>query len=211
MRRVTFFLIAMAAVLTTTGRTASAKAPVRSVETIAWAIGVDHGHIPLSTRRVYAKAIRAAGIKYNFDGFTAVALIKNESRFRPGDIGDDGDAIGLGQIHYKYLCKGATACTAKRASLLNPVVNIHAMGRLIDQKRAWCRKQTGKPALFARWLFAYGYRQSRNIKCNQKRTKKGWRDLPVQTGLARIINYRLKLIKLLKARRKHRKRRKRRS
>lgn len=181
---------------------AHARAPVRSVGTIAWAIGVDHGHLPLATRRTYASVIRDVAKRYDFDGFTAVALIRNESRFRAGAIGDDGAAIGLAQIHYQYLCSGAEACAQKRAALLDPAVNIATMGRLIDQKRAWCRQQTGKPALFARWLHAYGFNQTRNVKCNMRRTKKGWVDLPVPTELRTIIHYRKRLIRLLARKRR---------
>ena len=146
-------------------------APKRSIDTVAWAIGVDHGHIPLKTRRVYAKVLVEVAAKYSFDSFTGVALIWHESGWRPGAIGDDGRAIGLAQIHYQNLCRGdESRCESKRQALLNPAHNIRVMGRTIALMRKWCRKQTGKPALFARWLFAYGYKQRKNLKCNMRKT-----------------------------------------
>lgn len=181
---------------------AAAKAPVRSVETIAWAIGVDHGHIPVETRALYAAALKDAAKKYDFDPLTGVALIWHESRWRPGAVGDSGRAIGLAQIHYEGLCSSESSCEAKRQALLNPVVNIQTMGRHIDRVRQWCRDQTGRPALFARWLHAYGYNQTKDVRCNQRRTKTGWRDLPVPTELSRIIKYRKRLLKLLTQRRR---------
>lgn len=158
-------------------------------------------------RTTYAKALKRTAEKYDFDPFTGIAIIDNESKWRASTIGDDGAAIGLAQIHYRYYCKGAEACKKKRAQLLNGVANIMAMGAIIDQKRRWCREQTGKPALFARWLHAYGYRQKRNLKCNMKKVKGKWKDLPVPTGAARIIRYRRKLVHLLS--RKSRKQRRR--
>ena len=117
--------------------------------------------------------------------------------------------IGLAQIHYEGRCSSEANCEAKRQALLNPVVNIQTMGRHIDRVRQWCREQTGRPALFARWLHAYGYNQTKDVRCNQRRTTTGWRDLPVPTELSRIIKYRQRLLKLLTQRRNAHKRRRR--
>ena len=175
--------------------------------TIAWAIGVDHGWMSLKQRTIYAEALKKTAAKYDFDPFTGVALIDHESKWRASAVGDDGAAIGLAQIHYRNLCKSEKSCERKRAELLNGAANIMAMGAIIDQKRRWCRKQTGKPALFARWLHAYGYRQKRNLKCNMRKVKGRWKDLPVPTEAARIIKYRRRLINLLSRKRKSSKRR----
>ena len=196
---------------------AQARAPVRDVATIAWAIGVDHKHLSLKARRLFAKELQDAGRRHNFDAFTGVALIWHESRWRAWRVSHDGEDFGLGQIRARYVrgCRrdipGAqdtsSSCEAAKATLLNPVWAIRRMGALIAGKRAWCRKHTGKPALFARWLHAYGYKQRKNLKCNMQRTKKGWKDQTVPREIRRIIQYRKRLISLLKKRRSARKRR----
>ncbi len=183
-------------------------APKRSVDTVAWAIGVDHSHISLKTRHAYAKVLIEVAAKHRFDAFTGIALIWHESGWRPSAIGDDGEAIGLGQIHYRALCvTKPDSCEAKRLQLLDGAANIRAMGYIIAYKRRWCRQQTGKPALFARWLHAYGYKQRKNLKCNMRRTKSGWRDKQVPTEVRRIIQYRRKLIRKLHAKRRSKRRR----
>lgn len=180
----------------TVSQPALAKAPRRSTADIARAIGIDHGHIPRSTRLIYAEAIADTAARHDFDPLTLVSLIRNESRFRPGAMGDHGAAVGLGQIHYRHLCDGEVDCERKRRSLLDPVANIHAMGQLIALKQRWCREQTGK-ALLPNWLHAYGYNQSRTIRCMRIRTKSGWKDLPVPTAIKKIVAYRKRLIRLL--------------
>jgi len=195
-----------AALLLSAASVAEARAPVRSIETIAWAIGVDHKHVSVEQRRFYARVLREVARKHQFDPLTGVALVWHESRWRPGATGDSGEAIGLAQIHYRHLCKGAEACDRMRRSLHDPAYNIRVMGQLIAGKRAWCRKQTGKPALFARWLHAYGFNQRKNLKCNMKRTRSGWKDQTVPREIQRIIRYRLRLIKQLKRKRFRRRR-----
>jgi hypothetical protein len=181
------------------------------VDTVAWAIGVDHGHLSLKLRKAYAKVLIEVAAKHSFDSFTGIALIWHESGWKPSAIGDGGEAIGLGQIHYRNLCATQPEqCEAKRVQLLNPAYNIRAMGHIIAYKRRWCRQQTGRAALFARWLHAYGYKQRKNLKCNMRRTKTGWRDKKVPTEVRRIIQYRRKLIRKLESKRRRRRRSRRR-
>jgi hypothetical protein len=197
------------AVFVTTISVGSQGAPVRSVADTAWAIGVDHGHLPLKLRTSYAKALVEVAAKHKFDTLTAVSLIWHESGWRAGAIGDGGDAIGLAQIHYKQLCvRHPDRCETVRLQLLDPIYSLRALGRTITLKRKWCRQQTGRSALLARWLHAYGYKQRKNLKCNMRRTKTGWRDKSVPTEIRRIMRYRRKLIsKLSKQRPKRRRRR----
>lgn len=181
------------------------------MDTVAWAIGVDHGHLSLGVRKTYARVLIEVAAKHSFDSFTGIALIWHESGWRTGAIGDAGEAIGLGQIHYRALCvRGPpSSCEAKRRQLFDPAYNIRAMGSIIAYKRRWCRQQTGRAALFARWLHAYGYKQRKNLKCNMRRVKTGWRDKKVPTEIRRIIQYRRKLIRKLEAKRRQRRRRRR--
>lgn len=199
-----FLLIALLVILS--GSEAYAKAPRRSVEYIADAIAVDHGWMATKQRETYAKALKRTAEKYDFDPLTGVALIWHESRWRAGAIGDNGRAIGLAQIHYEGICaRDPSTCESVRQRLLDGTANIATMGRLIATMQSWCRKQTGKKPLLARWLHAYGYKQQRNLKCNMRRVKGKWKDLPVPTEVSRIIKYRRKLIRLLSRRkRKHR-------
>ena len=47
----------------------------------------------------------------------------------------------------------------------------------------------------------------RGIICGQKKTRKGWRDLPIRKALKRIMSYRKKLIRDMPRRRRRRKHR----
>ncbi len=204
-RFLTFCAIALALCLASNAD----GAPKRSVSTIAWAIGQANGSLSKRQRIVYAKALKRTSEKYNFDSFTGVALIWHESRWIASSVGDGGAAIGLGQIHYRNLCKGKgdEACERKRVALLNPVYAIQVMGQMIDVSRRYCRRVTGKPALLARALHAYGFNQRENLKCNMKKIRGQWRDRPVPTELQRIIRYRRQLIHKLQRKRRSSRRR----
>jgi hypothetical protein len=150
-----------------------------------------------------------------------VAIIHNESRWRPNVVSADGEDFGVGQVRARYE-KGcdsgkpaaqdnSASCRAVKARLLSASYGIRRMGGAITAWRRKCRKVTGRPALFRRWLHGYGgmgkwdKKKRRWIRlCGQRPTKKGWVDLPLRRELARIINYRKRLVRLSKRRRRRR-------
>lgn len=173
----------------------------RSVATVAWAIGVDHGHLPLVVRQSYARALVKAAKKNDLDAFTLISIIWHESGFRAGAVGDGGEAIGLGQIHYRNLCASRPeSCATARMQLFDPVYNITTVAGVLAAKRKWCREQTGRRVLLPNLLHAYGYNQRKNLKCNRRKTKKGWMNERTPPEMARIIRYRHKLINKLSQR-----------
>jgi len=172
--------------------------------------------MPESTRVAYAKIVQKESKERHIDPFTIVALVHNESRWRSGVISKDKEDYGLGQIRARYIggCRGTAdpinapteACKSTQASLLNGAYNLRQVTKHITEWRKTCRRLTKRPALFARWLHGYGGMGNlkRGVICGQKRTKRGWRDLPVRPLLRRIMDRRLRLIKLSKRRRKRR-------
>ena len=181
---------------------------VRSVAVIVWAIGVAAPGVPESTATVYAERIQKEAKRYEIDPFTLVSIIRNESRFRASAVSKDGEDHGLGQIRARFYgaCRKdadpvknpSDACKAVKSMLLHGPTNIGHVARAIDRWRKTCRKITGKPALFKRWLHGYGGMGSfkRGIMCGQKKNRRGkWRDLPVRKLLKRIMNYRIMLIR----------------
>ena len=176
---------------------------VRSVAVIAWAIGLSQPSLPQRSRVAYAKTVREVSKEHHIDPFTIVAIGWHESRWRSSVISRDGEDYGIMQIRARYVggCRGkpgdSESCKATKASLLNPHVNIRSAARHITEWRKTCRKLTGRPALFARWLHGYGGMGNlkRKIICGQQKLKGRWRDLPVRKKLRNIINYRLMLIR----------------
>ena len=180
---------------------------VRPIAVIVWAIGVAAPNLPDPVAKSYAQRIHVESKRYKIDPFTLVSIIRHESRFRASAISKDGEDYGLGQIRARYrgACRKdkdpvnnpSPACKAVKARLLHGPTNIGSVARAIDRWKT-CRKITGKPALFARWLHGYGGMGSfkRKILCGMKKRKGKWRDVPVRPLLKRIINYRRMLIKL---------------
>ena len=191
---------------------------LRSVAVIAWAIGISNPSLSSKTRTAYAKIIQTEAKDRRIDPFTIVAIVHNESRWRAGAISRDGEDYGLGQIRARFVgaCrkdadpvnKPSPACKAAKASLLNGAFNLRAVARHITEWRRTCRRITKRPALFARWLHGYGGMGNlkRGIICGQKKTRKGWRDLPIRRALRRIMDYRKRLIRDSRKRHKRRRR-----
>lgn len=175
---------------------------VRSIAVIAWAIGMSQPSLPDTTRASYAKVVREVSKKHQIDPFTIVAIGWHESRWR-SIVSRDGNDYGIMQIRARYSksClkdSESTACQASKVRLLNPHYNIRRAAQLITKWRKTCRKLTGRPALFHRWLHGYGGMGSlsRGIICGQKKSSRGkWRDLPVRKLLKRVMNYRKMLIR----------------
>lgn len=174
---------------------------VRSIAVIVWAIGLSQPSMSEPLKRSYAKVVLESSKKHDIDPFTIVAIGWHESRWR-SVVSKDGEDYGIMQIRARY-SKGcrkdlkSAECKKAKARLLNPHYNIRRAANLISNWRKTCRRLTGRPALFHRWLHGYGGMGNlkKGIICGQKKTKGKWRDLPRRKLLKRIINYRLMLIK----------------
>ena len=203
----------------------------RPAKTVAAAIKLTRPRLALKVRENWAKLLIETARKNDFDPFTGVAIIRSESRWNPSVVSRDGEDFGLGQVRARYI-KGCNpdipaardnskSCNAVKARLLSSAYGIRRMGAAITAWRKKCRKVTGRPALFKRWLHGYGGMGKRKGRrwirlCNQRPTKKGWVDLGSgkrgtkqrrnHVLLMRIINHRLDLIRKFKPRRKRKRR-----
>ncbi len=174
---------------------------LRSVATIVFALTTVSPGMPKATSNTYARAIQREAKRWHIDPFTLVAIFWHESSMRAHIVGDSGEAYGLGQLHARYFrgCdktrpaanNNSASCRAVKANLLNPIYNIRMTAKTIVNKRKACRKITGRPALFHRWLASYG--GTRGI-CGQAKRKGRWRDLPQHPGVREIIQCRRDLI-----------------
>jgi hypothetical protein len=183
---------------------------IRSVGLIVAAIQYVQPSIGDGVARSYATVIQAEAKRRSFDPFTLVAMTRRESRFHASLIYDKLPreySVGLVQInviHYPA-CKtpaliAAPGCQSRINSLLHGPYNLKIASSLITANRRFCRKKTGKPALFARWLASFqGHnRPGRGVWCNMKKDKRGrWRDLPVPESARSVIRYRRRLIRAL--------------
>jgi hypothetical protein len=197
-------------------RAAPGRNLLRSVFIITWAISLSQPSMSTAQRTSYAKIVREQAQKHRIDPFTLVAIIHHESRWRPNAVSRDGEDHGLGQIRARFekACRKdadpvkapSPGCKRAKMSLLNGTYNIRRMAGHIANWRKTCRKITGQPALFKRWLHGYGGMGKRSHRgwvqiCGQRPTKKGWVDIPVRRQLRNIMNYRKRLIRLSKRQR----------
>lgn len=185
---------------------------LRSVAVIVWAIQTANPSVSNASAKAYATIIQSESRKRNIDPFTIIAIVRNESGWRAGVVSRDGEDYGLGQIRARFVgaCRtdaNSPACAGVKASLLNGSYNLRKVASAITLWRSTCRRLTKRQALFHRWLHGYGGMGNlkRGIICGQRKTVKGWRDLPIRKALRRIMNYRKQLIrKLTRKRRKRR-------
>lgn len=178
---------------------------LRSVALIAAALRVANPSLSDTTVHNYASVLQKEARDRHYDPYTGVAIMWHESRVRAGTIGGTrGRCYGLSQICVEALypfCRGkgfgSARCQAQRRALLVGEENIRVMSSLITKWRALCRRQTGREALFHRWLAGFqGIDARTGGTCGQKRTRGGrWRDLPRHSITRAVMNYRLKLIR----------------
>ena len=180
---------------------------VRSIAVIAAAIALCAPWMPQKLRQSYARVLRAEARAHHFDPITGVALIDHESDWRSGAVSANGRDYGLAQVRAEYVgaCKAdadpvnapSAACRAVKAGLLDGHSNIRRMADSITNWRKTCRRLTGKPALFHRWLAGYvGYGNlKRGRICGQQKSKGRWRDRKKPREVQRIIQCRRRLIR----------------
>jgi len=174
---------------------------IRSLKVIAFAINIASPSTPKASVDSYAKVIKEEAKKRHFDPLTLVAMVYNESKWNPRVI-NSINCVGLGQVclsNYPYCRKDISSarCQAKKAQLQDGVYNLRVISRSITLNRKFCRKRTGKPALWRYWLASHGGYNvpSRGVWCGQRKVLGKWQDEPIPKTLKRIMRYRKKLIK----------------
>lgn len=195
---------------------AALERPLYRVEA---AIRIAAPKLPPALVKVYAKPIRRDAIKYRYCPLTQISLVKFESGFRAGLVAHTRRRgvslpctkstpcyVGLGQISafHRPECKAggweSPGCQKRVSELKDGVYNLGRTALGIHLNRQVCRRITGQPALFARWLSSYGgFNNSagrRGVWCNMKKDRRGrWRDVPAPAATRRVMAYRRELIR----------------
>lgn len=163
--------------------------------------------VPIPTARSYARVIIREATARHFDPFTLVSMARWESHWNPATVNENDPfySVGLvqiGAIRGNSKCSSrellpTAACRERIAVLMDGTYNLANAAGLIAKHRQHCRKKTGQPALFARWLSSYqGYDGRPGVTCNMRRNRKGrWYDLPVPRLTQRVIQYRRVLVR----------------
>lgn len=180
---------------------------LRSLAVIVAAIRFSAPDLSPATAKVYARTVQAEARNHHFDPFTMIAMVHFESHWRAEAESPGGD-VGLGQVrlsNYAF-CRSepqGERCQAKRAALKNGSHNLRVVAGLITRNREFCRKRTGRPALFRYWLASYQGTNRRGAGhwCGQVKKKGRWVDLPVRRVTSRVMAYRIRLIKRTERRR----------
>lgn len=177
---------------------------IRSIALIASAIQVANPHVSDATARAHAAVLQREAKEHDFDPFTGVAMGKHETHWRPATVGGaEGKCYGLFQVCVQWAVTAcqrdgftSDACQRERAALLRAPHAIRRLGSDIERWRDYCRRATGRPALFHRWLAAYqGYDHRYGTTCGQRRTKKGWKDAPIRRGTRDVMAFRRLLLR----------------
>lgn len=179
---------------------------LRPIPVIVAAILLSQPRMDPARARSYARTLQQEAVEHRFDPFTGVAIVHYESRWRAGAISRDGEDLGLAQVRARYVgaCRKdpspvrapGRACRAVRGRLLEPHTSLRHMAAAITHWRRYCRRRTGRPALFARWLSGYqGYEGRPGVTCNQVRRRGRWRDLPAPSLTLRVMRYRRQLVR----------------
>lgn len=205
----TLLLALLVATTASDARASDYIAPSRTVSQIAHAIGISRPGMSEARRDQLARLLIQVAKAHNFDALSGWAIIDHESRWRADAVGPDGEDIGLAQIRYTQseACRAdreSEACQARREALLDPLVNIRAMGGAITAWRNLCTKVTGKAPDMKNWLAGYGgySRPDDDVYCGRQRvqTKKGsrWKELPVPKPVRDILDARKAMIRRLR-------------
>lgn len=175
---------------------------IRSIALIMSAIQLANPAVSDETARAHAGVLQREANEHQFDPYTGVAMGHNETRWRPGSIGGaEGKCYGLFQVCVQWAVSScrtgftSAACLQERQALLQAPHAIARLGADIDRWRSYCRRATGRPALFHRWLAGYqGYDARHGTICGQVKTKKGWRDAPIRRATWAVIRFRKRLL-----------------
>lgn len=177
---------------------------IRSILFIKTAIALVQPNMGDQLRTSYATVLQKEAKARSFDPITVVAIVENESHWHSGLVGGlNNQCVGLGQhcLHVYSYCRETSyrgdRCQAKKAWLLNGTNNLQATAEAITNWRVYCRRLTGKPALFHRWLYGYqGHTPSDSLRqCGMRKTKRGWVDIPKPRLVQKVMRRRIELIK----------------
>jgi len=177
---------------------------LRAVVVIAGAILVANPALGPSTAKRYAAELQRSAQRFEFDPFTAVAIGENESRWHPGAVGGaNGRCVGLFQecvVSTTPACREdwwSAPCQRRVSALRDPAFAIGVLGKSIDRWRKYCRRRTGRDALFHRWLAGYqGVDGVSGTTCGQRKIGGRWRDAPLAPVTKKVIGFRKKLLRL---------------
>lgn len=184
-----------------------ARAYYHRTETQVVAAIRDVVKVPKPLARSYARTIIREARNRRFDPYTLVSMARYESHWNPRVVNetDPHYSVGLvqiGVIRVGTACSGrklipTAACQSRISQLMDGNYNLSRAAAIITTHRAYCRRSTGHPALFARWLSSYqGYDGRRGVTCNMKRNSRGrWYDLPTPSKTLRVMQYRRVLIR----------------
>lgn len=176
---------------------------IRSALCIKLAIGLAQPTMSVELKAHYAAVLQQEAKQRHFDPLTVVAVIENESGWRAGLVGGlRNQCVGLGQhcLHVHAYCRDTdylgARCQARRAWLLNGENNLRATSAAVTRWRAYCRRLTGRSALFHRWLYGYqGHAANDSTRqCGMRKTVRGWVDLPKPALVRRVMRRRIQLI-----------------
>ncbi len=207
MKRALWFVVVMAIV----GSCSSpAFAMYRPLRDIVAAIRLSGGRaVNDAQARAWGKVIQDECKAREVDPLTPISMVYFESHWRPRTVYAPDPRYSVGLMSIGAVKKGSSCqskaliatpgCQAKIALLMDGAHNIRRGMMGISIRRAYCRRITGRPALFARWLSSYqGYDRRRGVTCNQRQDARGrWRDLPIPPKTLRVMRYRLELIRRL--------------
>ncbi len=147
-------------------------AVLRPVTILLAAMELTRPGMPKAEATRYAAALNRVGLERQIDPLMAVAIVHFESHWLPGQISEDGEDYGLGQVRARYqlgcrddvdpLNAPSESCQRAKAALLEGVENIRQMGNVIKANQLFCKKHLGAKALAAAgdsaWLAGYqGY------------------------------------------------------
>lgn len=136
----------------------------RPLAIIVSAILLSRPELAREEAEVFAKVVQAEAKTRGFDPLTMVAIVHNESGWRPETVSSNGEDYGLGQIRARFVgaCKNdsdplgspSEACQAVKRSLLEAESNLRVMAQLITDNRKLCLEKAKSQAL-PRWLASY--------------------------------------------------------
>lgn len=200
MQRAILFLAAALFMLSATG---TASGLTRPLSQVVRAVREANPSLHPTTARGWAKVIRDEARKHQFDPYTLIAIVHGETNFNPSAINNNPPreySVGLSQINVLSFraCRPSDTmlqspgCQAIISRLLVGDHNLRTAAGIITSARDYCRRRTGQPALFARWLSVFqGYDSRPGVVCNMRRDSRGhWRDLPVPVLTRRVMAYR---------------------
>lgn len=144
---------------------------------IAAAIASSAPHLSAPTRTAYAGIILHAAHHAHVDPVLFVAIIENESHWRPAVVGGSkaDPSIGFGQVRLRSYraCRvdlASEECAAVKSWLSTPAGNIAAMAAILKANRRLCGRRV------ERYLAGYQSGRCRPVKVTW-RVLRRWRQL----------------------------------